>query len=138
MNKEAPKIFLVDDDYSFRKAVSALLKANGYRVAESSGRLDVLKNIIRENPDLILLDLRMTEIDGEEIIKTMRIKNIAIPVIIISGSLNPNYRRLLTERGVCGFLRKPAEKNMLLTKIKETLSSASSSKKRFTESQNLY
>lgn len=138
MNQVAEKIFIVDDDYSFRKAVAALLKANGYRVVENSGRLDVLKAIIREDPDLILLDLRMTEIDGEKIINTMRRKKLTIPIIIVSGSLNRLYRRQLNDQGVCGFLQKPTAKDTLLAKIKQTLCSASSKKNNLPESQNLY
>jgi DNA-binding response OmpR family regulator len=138
MNQDAEKIFIVDDDYSFRRAVAALLKANGYRVAESSGRLDVINAIIREDPDLILLDLRMTEIDGEEIINTMRRRNILIPVIIVSGSLNRIYQRLLTDRGVDDFIVKPAAKNTLLTKVKRILWSASSKKNNLPESPLLY
>jgi FixJ family two-component response regulator len=138
MNQEAEKIFIVDDDFSFRKAVAALLRANGYQVAENSGRLDVLKAIIKEGPDLILLDLRMSEINGEEILNSMRRKGLSIPVIVVSGSLNRLYRRLLNDQGVCDFLMKPAAKETLLTKIRKTLSSASSENTDLPESLNLY
>ena len=138
MKQGAEKIFIIDDDFSFRKAVCTLLKDKGYQVAESSGRLDVIKSIIRENPDLVLLDLRMTEIDGEEILNSIKRKNLPFPVIIVSGSLNQVNRRLLRNHGACDFLMKPAEKSELISKVQNALNSVGSQRKNIPESQNLY
>ena len=64
MSKDKVKIIVVDDDYSFRKAVARILVANKYRVVELSNSLRVISSIIKEKPDLILLDLCMPEADG--------------------------------------------------------------------------
>ena len=122
MKLVSEKILVVDDDYAFRKAVASLLESKGYRVIDSSGRLDLMRLMLREDPDLILLDLRMTEVDGEEIIETMRRKKMNIPVIVISGSLNQLYRRILKNRGVADFIMKPFQTNTLLAKVEKLFS----------------
>jgi len=123
MIKDKAKIIVVDDDYSFRKAVARILVANKYRVLEQSHSIRAINSIIKEKPDLILLDLCMPEADGIEIIQTMNRMKIEIPVLVISGNLNRVDVRLLKNRGARHILLKPIHMNELLTKVKETLES---------------
>lgn len=121
MSLEAMKIIVVDDDPVFRKAVIKILKANGFRVFEEAIILAVIKSILRESPDLMLLDLYMLKARGIEIIKTMRRMRIDLPVVIISGRISHHDLRILQEYGVTDFLVKPITMKTLLAKVRKVL-----------------
>ena len=121
MKSKSPKIFVVDDDPHFRKAVAGILKANGYRAVEEPSALSVIRSINKEKPDLILLDLKMPKAGGMEVIKTMRRMSIHIPVVVISGHLSPKNFHNLRALGVEHFLVKPIDLRMLLAKVKEAI-----------------
>lgn len=123
MSKDKVKIIVVDDDYSFRKAVARILVANKYRVVELSNSLRVISSIIKEKPGLILLDLCMPEADGIEIIQTMKRLKIEIPVLVVSGNLQRLDVRILKDRGAIDIMVKPIHMKKLLTKVKEILGS---------------
>lgn len=121
MSKHKAKIVVVDDDYSFRKAVARILAANNYRVVEQSNSLRAISSIIQEKPDLILLDLCMPEADGIEIIQTMKRLKIEIPVLIVSGNLQRLDVRILKDRGAIDIMVKPIHMKKLLAKVKDIL-----------------
>lgn len=121
MSKVQPKIFVIDDDFSFRKAVARILYTKGYHVIEVSRSITVIKSIVKEKPDLILLDLYMPNAGGIDIINTMRRMGIDIPVVIISGLLKDLDVQILREKGVKHFMVKPVNLKMLLAKVKEVL-----------------
>ncbi|MBT4482263.1 MAG: response regulator [Candidatus Latescibacteria bacterium] len=114
-------ILVVDDDDSFRKVITKILTAKGYRVVEVPMSIPVIHSIIKEKPDLILLDLYMPRAGGIEIIKTMKRMDIDIPVVIISGLLSNLDFQILHEKGVKHFLAKPVSLRILLAKVKEVL-----------------
>lgn len=128
MNEKQKKILIVDDDDSFREALSSILIATGYYPVEVSRSIPVVKAIIKEKPDMILLDLRMPKAGGVEIIRTMIRMKIVIPVVIVSGLLNDLDFRILRGLGVNHFLAKPVELKTLLVKIKEVLGQSAAQK----------
>jgi CheY-like chemotaxis protein len=127
-------ILVVDDDNILRSSVSAILKHNGYRVAEAvdgDHALKVLASLTPSNiPDLIILDLDMPIMNGAEFlfgIKTGTEKersNSKIPVLIWSAapSIKPNILKLAQGR-----LPKPIDLDELLTAIEETIAKAGAS-----------
>ena len=121
MSKKKQKIMIVDDDTLFRDAVARLLIANEYAVVQVSRSIPVIKTVIKEKPDLILLDLYMPRAGGIEIIQTMNRLHINIPVVIISGNLSTLYVRILQDRGISHFLAKPVGLKSLMSKVKEIL-----------------
>lgn len=129
MKKNCIKILIVDDDNSFRYALSRILISNGYYPVEVSRSIPVVKAIIKENPDLILLDLHMPNAGGVEIIRTMQRMKIEIPVVIISGLLNDLDFRILWEMGVKHFLAKPVDINTLISKVNEILEKSAAHKR---------
>jgi DNA-binding response OmpR family regulator len=121
VNERIHKILVVDDDPTFRRAVSRLLEAKGYLVSEESRILVVIKTIMDQNPDLILLDLYMPEVRGVDIVKTMREMNIDIPIVVISGHINMEDFQILHEYGINDILVKPVDLKTLLDKVKSVL-----------------
>src|SRR3989304_9701549 len=100
------KILVVDDDEGILEVMRIILEDRGYQIVVTTQALEVEKKIKQEQPDLILLDLWMAGLDGEEIIKKLKsqkkIKN--IPTLVISA-LNDGEIRA-KKAGADGFLAK--------------------------------
>jgi DNA-binding response OmpR family regulator len=121
MSGKSPKIFVVDDDPTFRGAVVKILDVSGYRVVEESRMLRVIDSIVREKPDLIMIDLNIPQISGMEIIKNLHGMGLAIPILVVSGKISLDEFQNLREFGVLDFLSKPVTAKSLLAKIESIL-----------------
>jgi len=122
MKVKYKKILIVDDDWSFRLAVFRLLSAKGFEVIEMKRSIPVIQTILKEKPDLILLDLYMPHAGGMEIVNTIKRKKINIPVIIISGLLSEYDFQILREKGIDHFLAKPIDSKTLIEKVNDIFS----------------
>jgi CheY-like chemotaxis protein len=80
-------VLVVDDDADIREIVRMLLEAGGYRVLTACDGLDAWEQLERsEAPALILLDLMMPRMDGEQFLQQLRsTRDAGIPVVIMSG-----------------------------------------------------
>ncbi|MDP2910546.1 MAG: response regulator [bacterium] len=83
----AAKILIIEDDQLLRKIISRKLKKEKYKVIEATDGEEGLRSAQLENPDLILLDLVLPEIDGFEVLARLKKNPNAseIPVIILSN-----------------------------------------------------
>lgn len=111
-------ILLVDDVSTNLKCEGMILK-NKYKVTMvKSGReaLDCLKTVI---PDLILLDIRMQEMDGYEVMEHMKEnpEMANIPVILLTADAEENSEERGIALGAVDFIRKPFEPQVLLDRI---------------------
>src|SRR5262249_25644384 len=81
-------ILIVDDDEDIRDLLKILLEADGYRVEVASDGQDAWRQLREgERPALILLDMMMPHMDGEQFLKRLRSSNLSkLPVIILSGN----------------------------------------------------
>ena len=79
------KILIVDDDKNILKFYEAELRDEGYEVLACSTSECAIETFMRENPDMVTLDVLMPGIDGRRILRTMKEQNPAIPVIISSA-----------------------------------------------------
>lgn len=85
MEADLKKILTVDDDEFVREILVAYLEDSGYEVLQAeNGRLG-LETFRRENPDLVMLDLRMPEMDGLEVLGHITKESPDTPVILVSG-----------------------------------------------------
>lgn len=121
MNARAT-ILLVDDDSRFRFALATELRASGYLVqsAEDGQRATGMIEDGGEpwaDIDLVITDLVMPRKDGLELCKTIRKKNMDIPVLVITGFLSPNIQRELERLGCTDFLEKPFSPQEFLSKV---------------------
>lgn len=81
------KVLIVEDETILREAYAMVLKKHGYNVSTAANGLLALDELAREQPDLILLDLLMPVMNGEEFLETSAVlkKHKAIKVIIYSN-----------------------------------------------------
>lgn len=118
----AKKILIIEDDTDFQDIYALYLQGESYQVIRASHGGEGLASLEREIPDLIILDLIMPVMDGEEFYVQMRshAKWKHIPVII--ASVNEKIpQRILDLGNVADTLKKPFEIDTLLQKIRAHL-----------------
>jgi Response regulator containing CheY-like receiver, AAA-type ATPase, and DNA-binding domains len=83
------KILLVEDNLDLNNTIREVLELNGYIVDSAFDGKEALNFIENSSYDVIILDLMLPDINGLEILKTIRIKDVDTPVIILTAK-NPN------------------------------------------------
>ncbi|HLO47758.1 MAG TPA: PAS domain S-box protein [Kamptonema sp.] len=118
-----PKIVVIDDKWANRSVISNLLTPIGFEVSEANDGQEGWEKILEVQPDLIVTDLLMPELDGFELIKRIRESETSKDIIIIVSSASvfetDQYRSL--EAGGNDFLPKPIQATELLQKLQKYL-----------------
>ncbi len=121
----AKKILVIDDDEGILEGFEAMLTENGYAVTTSVHANDLFPLVRSTSPDLILLDVFLSGIDGIEICKKLK-KNPStkdIPIIMISA--HRKIQKEIKHSQADDFLAKPFEMSDLLTLVKKYLKTRS-------------
>ena len=110
-------ILIVDDEFGIVEALASLLEDEGYRVVTAANGEDGLARLDKEQPNLVLIDLMMPIIDGQEMLRIIRSTpaHESTPVIVMSAA--PKSAAVLkSERAheISAFLRKPFDLQTLL------------------------
>jgi two-component system phosphate regulon response regulator PhoB len=119
----APRtVLLLEDNPSVRELIKVLLETEGYAIIEASDGHDGLTKAEELKPDLMILDLMMPGLDGENVLKTMRrhSKLSKVPVLVVSGK----YESLDALRNLIGhenIFPKPFEPSRMLDRIGELI-----------------
>ncbi len=121
------KILVVDDDPAQIRMVSSLLNASGFKVFKAGNGREVVRVMLQDKPDLILLDIMMPGIDGCETCRLIR-EISEVPVIMLTGKRNSEEDIILgLDAGADEYLSKPVSNRELLARIKATLRRAEKS-----------
>ena len=110
-------VLVVDDEERIRSSLRGILSDEGFRVLETGAAPDVLEIIGRENPELVLLDVWMPELDGIELPRQIKARQPATRVIMISGHANIQNAVAATKLGAEDFIEKPFSVSGLMTAI---------------------
>jgi CheY-like chemotaxis protein len=116
-------ILVVDDNVSVLKQIGAILDGCYNFSLAKSGSM-ALKICAREIPDLVLLDIEMPEMDGFETIARFREDSrlASVPVIFLTGHEDETLKAKALEAGAVDLVTKPADRDMLLQRVKFYLS----------------
>ena len=104
-----PRILIVDDDMSIRQVLKEIVTVYGYTALMSDSARDAISMLAKEKVDLVLLDLRMPEISGEEFLDFIRKKGFKTPVVVVSAHVDKEMARSLGKMGISGIISKPFE-----------------------------
>jgi two-component system nitrogen regulation response regulator NtrX len=117
MQDEKHVILVVDDDPDIRYALKVVLEGNGYVVAEAATAEDGLRVYKKSQPDLIILDLMMEEVDaGVAFVKELKVLGNEAPIYMLSSvGDNLHMSTDYTELGLAGVFQKPLDNNTLLS-----------------------
>jgi PAS domain S-box-containing protein len=117
-------ILNVDDDEAGRYAVTRLLRLANFDVMEAANGTDGLKIAAEECPDLVLLDVRLPDIDGFEVCRRLKAepKTRLIPVIHMTASfLDPKFQARGLDEGADGYLLEPVDSAVLIASVNSML-----------------
>jgi DNA-binding response OmpR family regulator len=121
-----PKVTIVDDDRDTREMLSFALESEGFEVNAAANGLRLISSLQLKRPDVILMDVNMSWIDGFELCKAVK-KNEQfrdIPVVFISGRGDTEDRRRGLEAGAADYLVKPLDLTALIQRLRELIPSA--------------
>ena len=122
MQKPTPIIHIMDDDESFRVSVSRLLRAAGYNIQTYLNVASFLLARLDEGPGCILLDVRMSGLNGLDLQEALATRAKTLPIIFLSGYGDvPGIMRAM-KGGAIDFLTKPVRCEALLSAIQNALS----------------
>ena len=121
MEKSYGRILIVDDEANVRTVFSDVLRKENYTIKGAKDGLEALKAIEEETFDLVLLDLRMPQMDGIEVLGNIKKRKPQIPVIIYTG-----YGSVITaveamRKGAVDYLYKPFSPDELKSSIRKAL-----------------
>lgn len=112
-----PKILLIDDEPVLRMTFRHFLEGAGYEVVEASDGREGVEICDDLQPDLVITDMFMPDMDGRSAVHAIRRRFDGMPIIVISGQCNSlRETDIGCEPGMC-FLPKPVEKPTLLSMI---------------------
>ncbi|OGX05363.1 MAG: hypothetical protein A3G87_08120 [Omnitrophica bacterium RIFCSPLOWO2_12_FULL_50_11] len=119
----AKKILVIDDDPDVREALKLRLEASGYHVVTATGGISGLKVFEETQPDLILLDVAMPDMDGYAFIKTFKAKYFGryVPIIVLTGK--DSMKDVFELEGARAYLTKPCDPGELVQTIQNLLRS---------------
>lgn len=86
MHKTSATLLIIDDDDVVRASLAAYLEDSGFHVLQAANGLQGLEVFHSENPDLVICDLRMPQVDGLELIRRINALKVETPVIVVSGA----------------------------------------------------
>jgi CheY-like chemotaxis protein len=121
-----PQILVVDDEEMALTLVKQLLTTSGYQVTTAQSGFECL-DLFRRRPlgyQLVLLDLTMPVMDGEETLHRLRKIRPDVPILLCAGFIQHNRLERLMTAGLSGFLRKPFAPDEIASQVKAILESA--------------
>ena len=101
------KLLIVDDESDIREFARNFFRKRQIEVFVASGGRQALDIIAKENPDLILLDVRMEEMTGIEVLRELRKNSPSVKVIMVSGVEDEETIKEANALGVIGYIHKP-------------------------------
>ncbi len=114
-------ILVVDDEANIRRMVARLLEAEGYRAREASDGRAAVGAVEAEEPDVVLLDLAMPELDGLAALRALRERHPELPVVMMSGRATLGDAVQATKLGAFHFIEKPLNPEAVLLTIRSAL-----------------
>src|SRR3954470_7701683 len=116
-------VLVVDDEAAIRDSLHMILEYEGYRVEEAASGSQALTKVGERAPDAIVLDIKMPEMDGLELLSALRERGNEFPVLIISGRADVATAVEATKRGAFDFFEKPLQRERVLLSLKNAIES---------------
>jgi diguanylate cyclase (GGDEF)-like protein/PAS domain S-box-containing protein len=121
LGNDQPRLLLVDDEPRLLASLYELLQGRGYQLVTASTGSEALAHLSRLHFDLVLLDLRLPDIGGHEIMDFINEKGIESDVIVMSGEVGIDAAIGALKRGAYDYLRKPYSREELLKTVANAL-----------------
>jgi two-component system cell cycle response regulator DivK len=125
MNEKRKRILVVDDNPLSLVLMKQLLRVHGYEILETSAGLEAIDIARDEQPDLILMDIRLPDICGLDATRLLKQDDLTktIPIIAVTALATPEQEKEALECGCDAYVAKPITLDNLLRTIESFLSS---------------
>lgn len=120
-NVEKPRLLVVEDDPALAQALALALSRRGFNVAQATNGRTALERATGESFSAIVLDLTLPEMDGLEVLRSMRSKGIATPVIVLTARGTVGDRVQGLRLGADDYLPKPFDLDELEARLQAML-----------------
>lgn len=114
------KILIIEDEQSIARFISAILNANGYETLLAKTGSEALSIITSNCPDLVILDLGLPDMDGTEILKSLRDWS-SLPVVVVSARSHEKDKVEALDMGADDYLTKPFGTDELLARVRTAI-----------------
>lgn len=121
------RVLVADDEIEFATTLSFRLNLRDFQTTVASSGHEALEKIDSEDFDVVILDLKMPDLDGLEVLARLRVNHPKLPVIILTGHGAFEAGREGMELGAFDYIMKPADLNLLTVKIEEAHETVSGS-----------
>jgi two-component system KDP operon response regulator KdpE len=119
-SSDKPRILLIEDDKAIRDFLFSSLTDAGYRLTEAASGQQALESAERTPPDLVILDLGLPDIDGQDVLQKLR-QWLKAPIIILSARNQEAQKVAALDHGADDYLTKPFTPGELLARIRVAL-----------------
>ena len=116
----APRILVIDDEPPIRKLLRMGLSANGYQIIEAPNGKVALERL-SEEPDLIILDLGLPDVEGHELLRRIRGRKEAVPIVVLSSRGDEAGKVQALDLGADDYITKPFGMDELLARMRAAL-----------------
>lgn len=116
-------ILIAEDDEFSRKLVQAVLRPHGYRLLVADDGQQAVEIATRERPDLILMDMRLPELDGYDATRMLKSQpeTASIPIVAMTAHALEEERQKAEQAGCDGYVTKPIDTRSFPDQIKKHL-----------------
>ncbi|MBM4319697.1 MAG: response regulator, partial [Deltaproteobacteria bacterium] len=113
----AGKVLVVEDEEPLRRAYARMLEGGGFATAQAASGREALEVIEKGAVDAVVSDINMSNMDGMELLRAVRERNLDLPVVLVTGSPTVDTAARAVEYGALRYLVKPVEKAALVETI---------------------
>jgi len=121
MSAALRRVLVVDDEPPIRKLLRVGLAAHGYQTLEASSGKMALELFREQPPDLIILDLGLPDMQGHELLRTMRARNDRVPIVVLSSRDDEAGKVQALDAGADDYVTKPFGMDELLARMRAAL-----------------
>jgi DNA-binding response OmpR family regulator len=118
-----PRVILVEDDRETRELLATLLRNEGFEVMEAANGLKLISILHADRPDVIVLDVNLSWIDGFELCRSVKRNEEfrEIPVVFLTGRSTEGDARRGLDSGAVAYFRKPVDFTQFASKLREII-----------------
>lgn len=114
------RVLIVEDEHNISSFMTTILTVNGYEVLKARDGAEALRMITSYCPDIVLLDLGLPDMDGQEIIKLVREWSM-VPILVVSARVHEKDKVSALDLGADDYITKPFGTSELLARIRTAL-----------------
>ncbi|MGZ3412077.1 MAG: response regulator transcription factor [Xanthobacteraceae bacterium] len=120
MTSAQPKVLVIDDEPPIRKLLRMGLSTQGYHILEAPNGKTALE-LLSENPDLVILDLGLPDIQGHELLRQIRARMENVPIVVLSSRGDEAGKVQALDYGADDYVTKPFGMDELLARMRAAL-----------------